>query len=263
MDFQHKNFKYVKKSFNEFINEVENGSPQYLRSLASENPSGKPADFWSDFPGLATDFELPREFDMIKKNMHSSVLRISGPVDMWLHYDVMANVLCQIGNRKRLLLFPPSDVSMFSIPPGGSSSSINCFNPDSSDIPSLALGHPQEALLEAGDVLFIPPLWLHTATPTDDVSIAVNVFFRSLDSGYAPGRDVYGNRDVQAYEKGRKDIEKVVESFAKLPSTMRGFYLHRLADELKVQARQFDSQAEVEAQPVADMDGTEPRLFQR
>ena len=242
MNFNQKNFKYVNKTFGDFIDEVEKGSPQYLRSLASESPSGKPADFWSDFPGLGADFELPREFDMVKKNMHSSVLRISGPVTMWLHYDVMANVLCQIRNRKRLLLFPPFDVSLFSIPPGGSSSSINCFDPDPSDNSSLASGHPQEALLEPGDVLFIPPLWLHTASSADNVSVAVNGFFRTLDSGYASGRDVYGNRDVQAYEKGRKDIEKVVKSFTKLPAEMGKFYLDRLADELKVRARQHGSQ---------------------
>ena len=241
MNFRQKNFRYVRKAFSEFIDEVNEGSRQYLRSLASESPSGKPADFWSDFTELSSDFELPPNFDIIRGNMHSSVLRISGPVTMWLHYDVMANVLCQIRGRKRLLLYPPRDVSLFSIPPGASSSSVNCFDPDLSDVPSLTSAHPQEALLEPGDVLFIPPLWLHTVSPIDHFNISVNVFFRNLDSGYAPGRDVYGNRDVQAYEKARKDIEKMVKSFAKLPSEMGKFYLDRLADELKAAARDIDT----------------------
>lgn len=148
----------------------------------------------------------------------------------------MANVLCQIRGTKRLLLYPPSDVSHFSLPPGASSSSMNCFEADYKKYPSLKLVQPYEAFLQPGDVLYIPPLWLHTASPTDGVSVSVNVFFRNLDAGYAAGKDVYGNRDVQAYEKGRQDVEKIARSFDKLPLAMRGFYLDRLADEMKENA---------------------------
>ena len=209
-----------------------------MRSLASETPAEKPANFWADFPKLATDFKLPPQLDIVKQKIHSSVLRISGPVIMWLHYDVMANVLCQIRGNKRLILYPPSDVSLLYFAPGASSSSVNCFEPNLEQYPSLALAHPHEVILEPGDILYIPPLWLHTASPIDTVSVAVNVFFRSLESGYAPGRDVYGNRDVQAYEKGRKDIERITKSFVKLPSDMARFYMERLADELKAKAHQ-------------------------
>ena len=88
--------------------------------------------------------------------------------------------------------------------------------------------------MKPGDVLFIPPLWLHTASPTEGVSVAVNVFFRNLAPGcYAAGRDVYGNRDLQAYEKGRRDVEKIARSFDRLPRDIAKFYLDRLADELK------------------------------
>lgn len=91
--------------------------------------------------------------------------------------------------------------------------------------------------MRPGDVLFIPPLWLHTASPTEDVSVAVNVFFRNLAPGvYAAGRDVYGNRDLQAYEKGRRDVEKVARSFDRLPRDVARFYLDRLADELREKA---------------------------
>ena len=240
MDFKFKNFKYAKKSFKDFVDEITQGSPQYLRSLSSEDPSGKPADVSVDFPELASSFGLPPQFDIVKQKMHSSVLRISGPVTMWLHYDVMANVLCQIHGTKQLILYPPSDVSLFSIPPGTSSSSINCFDTGPDRHSSLTQAHPQEALLQPGDVLFIPPLWLHTASPVDNVSISVNVFFRNVDAGYAPGRDVYGNRDLQAYEKGRKDVEKISNSFDRLPTDMRKFYLERLADELREKAQRKD-----------------------
>lgn len=169
---------------------------------------------------------------------------------MWLHYDVglhrskscqsrltvqvMANVLCQIQGSKRIILYPPSDVLHLDIPPGGSSSSINVFDAEAATkYPSLLRTHPQESVLQPGDVVYIPPLWLHTASPTETMSVSVNIFFRSLETGYAAGRDVYGNRDLQAYENGRRDIEKIAKAFVGLPREMGQFYLERLAEELQ------------------------------
>lgn len=154
----------------------------------------------------------------------------------------MANVYCQIGGSKRMILFPPSDVEHLSFAPGASSSSIDVFSTlfgESSDSRYLAqVTHPHEAVMTPGDVLFLPPLWLHTATPTSDSSIAVNVFFRDLEGGcYAAGKDVYGNRDLAAYEKGRTDLTRIANSFQKLPAEAREFYLLRLADELRRKAK--------------------------
>lgn len=149
----------------------------------------------------------------------------------------MANVYCQIGGSKRMILFPPSDVEHLSFAPGASSSGIDVFS--SLGSPELAQTRPHEAELSPGDVLFLPPLWLHTATPTSNTSIAVNVFFRDLDGGhYASGRDVYGNRDLAAYERGRQDVARIANNFQKLPAEMREFYLLRLADELRRKARE-------------------------
>jgi tRNA wybutosine-synthesizing protein 4 len=128
-------------------------------------------------------------------------------------------------------LFPPTDVEYLGFAPGASSSSIDVFSQLHS--PSLGRTHPYETILSPGDVLFIPPLWLHTATANSVTSIAVNVFFRDLEKGYSAGRDVYGNRDLAAYEKGRQDVNRIVNSFEKLPSQARDFYLLRLADELR------------------------------
>lgn len=150
--------------------------------------------------------------------------------------QVMANILCQIKGSKRLLLFPPSDVSRLSFPAGSSTSPVNCFDADFVNDPNLARTHRYEAILNPGDVLYIPPLWPHAACPVGGVSVSVNAFFRNLDTGYAPGRDVYGNRDLQAYEKGRRDVERICQSFDRLPADVRGFYLERLADELKTRA---------------------------
>lgn len=233
MTFQTKNFSYIKQAFGEFLKAAKSGEKLYLRSVASKQPAKHPTNLEKDFPAIAEDFKLPPQLARVTETMHSSPLRISGPVTLWLHYDVMANVLCQVRGTKTLRLYPPADVPHLAFPPGGSSSNINVFT---SDHAPLRFTHPHEAALRPGDVLFIPPLWAHTATPTDGVSVAVNVFFRNLEEGYAAGRDVYGNRDLQAYENGRRDVEKIVKAFEGLPKDMSRFYLERLVAELKEKA---------------------------
>jgi tRNA wybutosine-synthesizing protein 4 len=93
MDFKTKNFEYSKKSFGEFIEAIKRGEKLYLRSLSAEKPSDTPADMGRDFPAIAADFQLPPELKMVAENAHSSPLRISGPVNMWLHYDVCPSSL--------------------------------------------------------------------------------------------------------------------------------------------------------------------------
>ena len=88
MDFSAKNFRYVATEFGRFIDGVKNGDKTYLRALSQEKPTEKPALLADDFPKLAADFVLPPQLSLVEKKLFSSVLRVSGPVNMWLHYDV-------------------------------------------------------------------------------------------------------------------------------------------------------------------------------
>jgi tRNA wybutosine-synthesizing protein 4 len=229
MTFKDKNFQYVKRSTADFLDGIARGSKAYLRSTSSSQPNKLPTKLEDDFPAIAPDFAIPEIFDVVKSNLHSSPLRISGPVSLWLHYDVLSNILCQIRGNKTLYLYPPSDVKYLDYPPGGSSSNTDVLT---SKDPKLRFTHPHIVSLKPGDILFIPPMWSHTATPDDGVSVAVNVFWRGLDKGYAAGKDVYGNRDLQAYENGRRDVEKIVRAFREVPVDIAGFYLDRLAGEI-------------------------------
>ncbi|KAI5457239.1 hypothetical protein BGZ63DRAFT_427960 [Mariannaea sp. PMI_226] len=230
MDFNSKNFRYVTETIGAFMDKASQGQRLYLRSLSERKPSESPANVEEDFPALAEDCRLPDELSYIRDNLFSSVLRISGKVNMWLHYDVMANVYAQIRGSKRMVLFPPTDVSHLAFAPGASSSSLDVFS--ALEKHQLAGTHPHEALLKPGDVLFLPAMWFHTAAPTTNMSVAVNFFFRDLESGYSAGRDVYGNRDLAAYEKGRQEVARIAKGFGHLPTEIRQFYLARLADEL-------------------------------
>jgi tRNA wybutosine-synthesizing protein 4 len=89
-------------------------------------------------------------------------------------------------------------------------------------------------------------MWSHTATPDEGVSVAVNVFWRDLDKGYAAGKDVYGNRDLQAYENGRRDVEKIIRAFRDVPDDMARFYLERLAGEIQDKADKLGKKGSME-----------------
>ncbi|UNI16231.1 tRNA methyltransferase ppm2, variant 3 [Purpureocillium takamizusanense] len=105
MDFNSKNFDYVRDSFGKIVSKMQAGARMYLRSLSRDKPSAAPAILENDFPRLAIDFCLPPELAHIGKNLFSSVLRMSGMVTMWLHYDVGTTqgdaVLETVMNRKR------------------------------------------------------------------------------------------------------------------------------------------------------------------
>jgi tRNA wybutosine-synthesizing protein 4 len=88
MDFNSKNFQYVADSFANIMDRIQAGGRLYLRSLSHEKPTEAPANVEEDFPELAKDFTLPDEVKFVRENLFSSVLRISGRVNMWLHYDV-------------------------------------------------------------------------------------------------------------------------------------------------------------------------------
>lgn len=88
MDFNAKNFQYVTTEFGRFLDEVDAGGKQYLRALSVDKPAESPANLAHDFPEISDDFVLPASLDFVTRNLFSSVLRISGPVHMWLHYDV-------------------------------------------------------------------------------------------------------------------------------------------------------------------------------
>ncbi|KAF9694375.1 hypothetical protein EKO04_007368 [Ascochyta lentis] len=230
MTFGTKNFTYEKRSVSSFFSSINNGAPSYLRAISSTQPNKLPTRLEDDFPAIAADFYIPELCREVinKETYHSSPLRISGPVSLWLHYDVHPNILSQISGSKTLTLYPPSDVPHLDYPPGASSSSL----PLSALSHKPAL-HPHVAALAPGDMLFIPPMWSHTATPDEGASVAVNVFWKGLrEAEYAAGRDVYGNRDLKGYENGRRDVEKIVRAFKGLPADISEFYLQRLAGEI-------------------------------
>ena len=88
MSLAGRNFTYETIPFGDFMGRIVHGGKLYLRSLSYENSGRQAANLDVDYPSLSRDFRLPPVLDYVKENFHSSVLRICGPVNMGLHYDV-------------------------------------------------------------------------------------------------------------------------------------------------------------------------------
>lgn len=84
----------------------------YLRSMG-KNFRKDVSDFFDSFPKLAADFALPACVpDYVRGERYfGSSLRVSSKgTQLWTHYDVMDNLLCNVTGIKRVCLWPPDQV---------------------------------------------------------------------------------------------------------------------------------------------------------
>ena len=64
---------------------------------------------WRNIPSIVG--ELIQSQHSSSRSIHQTVARVSSPhIQMWLHFDIMDNILCQVKGSKRVTLFPPSEV---------------------------------------------------------------------------------------------------------------------------------------------------------
>jgi ribosomal protein L16 Arg81 hydroxylase len=95
------------------------------------------------------------------------------------HYDASYNFFAQLVGRKRFLLFDPKEYkNLYMYPmlhPYARQSQVNLETPDLVTFPNVPKARAIEAILEPGDVLYLPPYWLHHVTALD-LSISVNVW---------------------------------------------------------------------------------------
>jgi cupin-like protein len=140
---------------------------------------------------LAPDFELPAFMD--PKELIYAALLLGGPRHRSpLHYDLSGEVkaIVQVRGRKRVLLFPPSQVGYLSFPCWFESSSapfrvphvadVDVHRPDFARFPEFARARCVEAVLEPGDVLYWPSFWPHDVSNLDPFTLAVTCSFEEL-----------------------------------------------------------------------------------
>lgn len=102
-----------------------------------------------------------------------------------LHYDIYHNFYAQLYGWKRFVLMAPEELeNVYLYPfthPGGQSSQVDMENPDYEKFPKFKNVKAYDAIIGPGDVLYVPPLWLHHVIALD-VSISVSVWSKSVDT---------------------------------------------------------------------------------
>ena len=78
-------------------------------------------------------------------------------------------------------------------PDGDKSAVVDIDNVDEEQFPLFLEAERYEAVLQPGDVLFIPALWYHNMR-AEDFGVAVNVFWKELGEEVYDKKDSYGNR---------------------------------------------------------------------
>lgn len=98
-----------------------------------------------------------------------------------LHYDDMHNIFAQVAGRKRFVLFNPAQFD--ALYPGPlntrveSLSRVDLSRPDFRRFPKLAEVEYWEAVVNPGDLLFMPAYWWHQVSSLD-LSVSVNYWWR-------------------------------------------------------------------------------------
>ena len=146
-------------------------------------------------------------------------------------FQVMDNLLVQVVGRKRVVLFPPSDAPYLYLT-GDKSQVLDIDTPDPVAFPEFSRASRWEAELAAGEVLYIPALWFHNVTAVE-FGVAVNVFWRHMDTAFYDGKDTYGNKDPPQVQRSLQMVERAAKVLSELPQEHRLFYSHRLLAHLE------------------------------
>lgn len=229
--FHQRNFEYRTMAWNDFItclfNSNNNSIYYYMRAVDGRNSA---TDLEKNFPAISKAFIFPEHLiPDIKKKTFSSVLRISSPsVQLWTHYDVLDNILCQVWGTKRVILWPPSDLSKLSIK-GSSTTSTGHPILDHDQLYYSDL-HPIVCDMYPGDILYIPSCWFHHVTAgNEEPSLAINIFWKEESESLYDTKDLFGNRDLIPFTRATDKLAATIKEMIKeLPERYMEFYIDKL-----------------------------------
>jgi hypothetical protein len=110
---------------------------------------------------------------------------IGNDISVTTHYDLSDNIACVAAGRRRFILFPPDQLNNLYVGPldrtmaGQPASMVSVHEPDFERYPRFreALAAAQVAELEAGDAIYVPPLWWHHVDSLSSFNILVNYWW--------------------------------------------------------------------------------------
>jgi hypothetical protein len=119
---------------------------------------------------------------------------IGNAVKVNTHFDLVYNIACVVGGRRRFTLFPPEQLHNLYVAPldftpsGAPVSLAQLTKADHSRFPRLAeaLRHARQAELGPGDALFIPYGWWHHVESLTPFNVLVNYWWNDAHNQGAP-----------------------------------------------------------------------------
>ena len=119
---------------------------------------------------------------------------IGNAIKVNTHFDLVHNIACVVGGRRRFTLFPPEQIENLYVAPldftpsGAPVSLVQLTNPDWSRFPRFAeaLRHARHAELGPGDALFIPYGWWHHVESLTPFNVLVNYWWNDTPDVGAP-----------------------------------------------------------------------------
>jgi lysine-specific demethylase 8 len=126
------------------------------------------------FPGLASDTEFDALLPPGIRNRTLYLWLGSGGTRSGLHFDRFDNMNAQIYGRKSVFLVSPEqNVNLYPFGDNVEKSQVDPDHPDFDCFPRFANVRPLTAIMEPGEMLFIPRLWwhhLHSLEPAINVN---------------------------------------------------------------------------------------------
>jgi hypothetical protein len=166
---------------------------------------------------------------------------IGNAVKVNTHFDLVYNIACVVGGRRRFTLFPPDQISNLYLAPldftpsGAPVSLAQLTQTDHARFPRLAeaLRHAQQAELGPGDALFIPYGWWHHVESLTPFNVLVNYWWNDAQNHGAPHgallHSVLAIRDLPADQRAVWEslfrelvFTDPAEALAHLPVEKRG-----------------------------------------
>ncbi len=135
-------------------------------------------------PEMLPGFELENGIDLLPPSVVPRMW-MGNAARVAPHYDLMENIGCVVGGRRRFTLFPPDQVSNLYVgpfeltPAGPPVSMVDLRNPDIERYPRFAqaLAAAQVAELAPGDAIYIPFHWWHGVDSLEPINLFVNYWW--------------------------------------------------------------------------------------